>query len=78
MTIFPFPAVTAIDSQIVIPLSGGGVKIEDYFNGSGITITPNHVLTAAHVVHDEQTPGTIAINVRATTSAQQKDLRADS
>jgi Ca2+-binding RTX toxin-like protein len=72
-SIFPFPAVTAIDTQIIAPSSDEVVTIGD-FEGSGIAITPNYVLTAAHVVHDETKSKIIARNVRATTSAKQKDL----
>ena len=73
-TTFPFPAVTAIDSQIVTELNKNAVIIKDHFNGSGIMITPNHVLTAAHVVEDPDEPFAIAMNTRVTTSAKQNDL----
>ena len=69
-TDFPFPAVAAIDTQIGI--NEGNITTN--FVGSGITITPNHILTAAHVVFDDENPNTIPLRARATTSAKQKDL----
>ena len=50
-TEFPFPAVVAVDTQIGIVNSPIGSVVLDNFEGSGIAITPNHILTAGHVVY---------------------------
>ena len=62
---FPFPAVVAID--ILYPF---GNRI-----GSGIVISPNHVLSAAHNGYRADI-NTDAIGIRATTSGEQIDLNS--
>ena len=62
---FPFPAVTAIDI-----LYSFGNRV-----GSGIVVSPNHVLSAGHNGFRVQT-GTAALGIRATTSADQVNLNS--
>lgn len=59
--LFPFPAVTAIDIQYS---NRNGI-------GSGIVISPYHVLSAAH---NATKNGVAALGLRATTSANQINL----
>jgi Ca2+-binding RTX toxin-like protein len=62
-TVFPLPAVTAIDTTFP---NTPGQSPNGY--GSGIVIAPNHVLTAAHVVYDYGLKSN-AKKIRVTTSA---------
>ena len=62
---FPFSTVTAVDIQE--PLGS--------FVGTGITIGPNHVLTAGHNAYDTTT-NTFATSWRTTTSANQNGLNS--
>lgn len=60
----PLPAVTAVDAIHII-----NNQLEPTL-GSGITIAPDYVLTAAHNIYDKDNLNDEdAIRVRATTSA---------
>lgn len=60
---FPFSTVTTVDIETP----------DDDFFGTGITIGPNHVLTAGHNPYDIDT-NTFATSLRTTTSANQNGL----
>ena len=75
---FPFPAVAAVDVRVL----NTPVNVANIWNfGSGITISPYHVLTAAHVVYDDRNfnQDNIAyptVEIRATTSTEQLNLHS--
>ena len=74
-SLFPFPAVTAVDVlKRIEPLSGEVNFIPDF--RSGITITPNHVLTAAHVLYEFNScnPDRDQAVARVSTSEKQQLL----
>ena len=72
--LFPFPAVTAVDVFVRRELNEE-IKLQDRF-GSGITITPNYVLTNAHVIYDFDSfdPEIDETTVRVSTSEKQQLL----
>ena len=73
----PYSAVVAVDTQIGTVDSSGNAEVRKDFEGSGIAITPVHVLTAAHNVYDieaEDSSKADPIASRVTPSAEQPDL----
>ena len=74
---FPYSTVTAIDFLEVNEVGAGIYDISSSI-GSGITVAPNHVLTAAHNAYnrDPQSPERESINlgIRTTTSENENDL----
>ena len=71
---FPFSAVAAVDSQISSTNDGEILADPADYLGSGIVISPNHVLTAAHVVFDDENFQKVVDLARVTTSKNVRDL----
>ncbi|MEM9276142.1 MAG: Calx-beta domain-containing protein [Cyanobacteria bacterium P01_F01_bin.143] len=69
---FPFSSVTAVDGQITITKPDNSIETKNVL-GSGIVISPNHVLTAAHNVFDEDSQTQSGIT-RVTTSDNVRNL----
>lgn len=69
--VFPFSSVVTLDSQFNSNRNSNVI-------GSGVMITPNHVLTAAHVVYNPRRfrDNPIPTAVRATPSGFQGDLNS--
>jgi V8-like Glu-specific endopeptidase len=69
-TTFPLNAVVAVDIYDRDVAFG---RFDGNFEGSGITIAPNYVLTAAHNAYNQNTKKSI-FALRTTTSVNQLDL----
>ena len=74
---FPYSTVNAVDLLKVNQVGSGAYEISASI-GSGITVAPNHVLTAAHNAfnRDPSSPvrESIDLGIRTTTSENENDL----
>jgi V8-like Glu-specific endopeptidase len=77
-TAAPLNSVVAVDSQFQVVVNGVVTNTKNLI-GTGIMISPNHILTASHIVIDTDTssPSPLPIvNARSTLSSNQLALRS--